>query len=83
MHRTTGKVAALWLALSFWPGISHAAVDSYRYLHVTIDTPWSIFLVLLPMVLAPLVLMAVLVWRYAERRSNAEEQQDAVEGNRE
>lgn len=49
-----------------------AAVDSYRYLHVTIETPWSIFLVLLPMVLAPLILMAVLVWRYTERRAEQE-----------
>ncbi len=60
-----------------WPQFGHAAVDSYRYLHVTIDTPWSIFLVLLPMVLAPLVLMAVLVWRYAERKSEEEVQGDA------
>ncbi len=82
MHRTTGTFAASSLALLFWPASSHAAVDSYRYLHVTIDTPWSIFLVLLPMVLAPLILMAVLVWRYAERRSDAEQQQDAAEGNR-
>ena len=61
-----------WLAL-LWAGTAHAAVDSYRYLHVTIETPWFIFLVLLPMVLAPLVLMGILVWRYTERRKDTEE----------
>jgi hypothetical protein len=81
MHKTLGKLGTPWLALFCWPGVSHAAVDSYRYLHVTIETPWSIFLVLLPMVLAPLVLMAVLVWRYAERKAHAEEQQDAAAGS--
>lgn len=43
------------------------AVDSYRWLHVTIDTPWAIFIFLLPMVLIPLILMAILYWRYALR----------------
>ena len=41
------------------------ALDSYRYLHVTIDTPWSIFLFLLIGIFAPFVLMAVLVWRFS------------------
>lgn len=77
MHKTFWKFARPCLALLLWPELSHAAIDSYRYLHVTIDTPWSIFLVLLPMVLAPLVLMAVLVWRYAERRAEAEQRDDA------
>ncbi len=80
MHKMFGKFGRPWLALLLWPEMSHAAVDSYRYLHVTIDTPWSIFLVLLPMVLAPLVLMAVLVWRYAERRAEGEHGEDAAGG---
>ncbi len=74
------KFGIPFAALCCTPQLGHAAVDSYRYLHVTIDTPWSIFLVLLPMVLAPLVLMAVLVWRYAERKADEEEQGDAAEG---
>lgn len=41
------------------------AADSYRWLHVTIDTPWLIFLILLPMVLVPAVLMAILYWKFA------------------
>ena len=44
------------------------SMDSYRFLHVTIDTPWSIFVFLLLTIFAPFVLMAVLVWRYAERK---------------
>jgi len=50
------------------------AVDSYRYLHVTINTPWAIFLFLLPIVLSPFIVMAVMYWRFAGRRSEAEEQ---------
>ena len=44
------------------------ALDSYRYLHVTIDTPWYIFLFLLPIVLSPFILMAILYWRFAGRK---------------
>jgi hypothetical protein len=43
------------------------AVDSYRWLRVSIDTPWAIFIFLLPMVLVPVVLMAILYWRFAFR----------------
>jgi hypothetical protein len=71
------------LALLCLAGTAHAAVDSYRYLHVTIDTPWFIFLVLLPMVLAPLVLMGVLVWRYAERRKETEEPEESAKSGKE
>lgn len=73
---------ASWLAL-LWTGAAHAEVDSYRYLHVTIETPWFIFLVLLPMVLAPLVLMGALVWRYAERRKDTEETEDMTGNGKE
>ena len=51
------------------------ALDSYRYLHVSIDTPWAIFLFLLPIVLSPFILMAILYWRFAGRRSRKEESQ--------
>ena len=44
------------------------AFDSYRYLHVTVETPWSIFLFLLIGVFAPFILMAVLVWRHSGRK---------------
>lgn len=46
-----------------------AAADSYRYVHVTIDTPWLIFIFLLFIVLLPFVLMAVLYWYFAYKKS--------------
>lgn len=49
------------------------AVDSYRYLHVTIDTPWWIFMFLLPAVLSPFILMAILYWRFANKKRRTEE----------
>ena len=53
------------------------AVDSYRYLHVTIETPWAIFLFLLPIVLSPFILMAIMYWRFAGRKKD----QQAGENN--
>lgn len=81
MSRKFGIVTPL--AFLPWAGPACAAVDSYHYLHVTIETPWFIFLVLLPMVLAPLVLMGVMVWRYAERRKEAGQGEQGAEGGRE
>ena len=37
-----------------------AMADTYRYMHVTIDTPWLIFIFLLVAILMPFILMAVL-----------------------
>lgn len=45
------------------------AVDSYRYLHVTPETPWYIFLFLLPIVVSPFILMAILYWYFAWHKS--------------
>jgi len=53
------------------------AADSYRWLTVTIQTPWMIFLFLLPLVLVPLILMAILQWRYAIRSADVDD-----DGNR-
>lgn len=47
------------------------AVDSYRYAHVTIDTPWLIFLFLLVVILLPFILTAILYWHYATRKPEA------------
>lgn len=44
------------------------AVDSYRFLHVTIETPWMIFLFLLCIVLFPFVLTAILHWHFANKK---------------
>ncbi|HFE37624.1 MAG TPA: hypothetical protein ENK06_04275 [Gammaproteobacteria bacterium] len=63
--------------LSLFSGELLAATDSYRWLHVTIDTPWAIFIFLLPMVLAPAILMAILYWRFLGKKPS-----DANRGNR-
>ena len=55
---------------------AQASVDSYRFAHVTIATPWYIFIFLLVGIFAPFVLMAVLAWRNAMRKS-AQESDDA------
>lgn len=41
------------------------AAEGYRYMHVSIDTPWTIFLFLLVIVLFPFILMAILYWYFA------------------
>lgn len=72
MRRLGKWISAVALAAPF--GEAAAAVDSYRYLHVTIETPWMIFLGLLFAVLVPFIVMAVLYWRYAGRKPDAERQ---------
>jgi len=44
------------------------AADSYRYFHVTIDTPWAIFIFLLLIILFPFVLSAVLYWYFTIKK---------------
>ncbi len=51
---------------------AQAQVDSYRFMHVTIDTPWYIFIFLLMGVFVPFVLMAILAWKNAIRKSKRE-----------
>ena len=48
-----------------------ALADSYRYMHVSIDTPWLIFIFLMIAILLPFILMAFLYWKNAMRK-NAE-----------
>jgi hypothetical protein len=62
----------LVLTGSFGALSAQAAVDSYRFAHVTISTPWYIFLFLLIGVFAPFILMAVLAWSNAMRKSDQE-----------
>jgi len=47
------------------------AADSYRWFRVTIETPWAIFIFLLPMVLFPAVLMAILYWRFSGKKEES------------
>jgi len=52
---------------------AQAAVDSYRFAHVTISTPWYIFIFLLMGVFIPFVLMAILSWRVAMQKNHPED----------
>ena len=53
---------ATGLALMLLHANTGFAIDSYRYLHVSIETPWMIFLFLLVAVFAPFILLLVLMW---------------------
>ncbi len=52
---------------------AQAAVDSYRFAHVTISTPWYIFIFLMMGVFAPFILMVILAWRSAMRKPEQNE----------
>ena len=60
MRRVLTVAACLLSLLN--PGAGFA-IDSYRYLHVSIETPWMIFLFLLVAMFVPFILMLVLMWR--------------------
>jgi len=64
-----GMKVILVLISFFWVLSAEAAVDSYRFLHVTISTPWYLFIFLLGGVLSPFILMAVIAWYSAARKS--------------
>lgn len=71
MHRILARLGmVLGMALSRVD--SSYALDSYRFLHVTIETPWAIFIGLLLMIFVPFILMALLAWRYTERKAELE-----------
>ena len=53
------------------------AADSYRYLHVSIDTPWAIFIFLLLIILFPFVLSAILYWYFTFKKHKEEKQQQS------
>ena len=65
------------LMLLLFSGSTFAATDSYRWLHVTIDTPWAIFIFLLPMVLLPAVLMAILYWKFSGKSKTDQAKSDS------
>lgn len=68
-----------WVQLSMGVGLTFIgvqpgyALDSYRFLHVTIETPWLIFIFLLGAIFTPFILMAILVWRYTEHTTDTED----------
>jgi len=61
---------AMLMAESLLLSDSAWALDSYRFLHVTIDTPWMIFVFLFFLVFAPMILSALLHWRNAMRKDH-------------
>lgn len=71
-------MSSIWVRIFlFMSGVlgavsAQAAVDSYRFAHVTISTPWYIFIFLMMGVFAPFVLMAILAWRVAMRKEEHE-----------
>lgn len=79
--RLINTLIAIWFV-----AFSHAAIaaDSYRYFHVTIDTPWAIFIFLLLIILFPFVLSAILYWyftfkKHKEGESKKVETESSVE----
>ncbi len=66
-----------YLLLLLLPISAQAGLDSYSFLHVTIETPWAIFIFLCFLVLAPFVLLAILYWHFALRRHRAKNNPDA------
>lgn len=72
MHRILTQLGMIFGLSFLWVDSSYA-LDSYRFLHVTIETPWTIFIFLLLTIFAPFILMAVLVWRFAERKVDPEQ----------
>jgi uncharacterized membrane protein YadS len=78
MNQIRVKIILMLLG-SMGAASARAAVDSYRFVHVTIATPWYIFIFLLMGVFVPFVLMAVLAWRNAARKSD----QEAADAGRE
>ncbi len=66
-------------ALVLFTGSNAWAVDSYRFLHVTIDTPWFIFIFLFFLVFSPMILSAVIHWRNALKRDEEDESSEKEE----
>lgn len=73
MIKRTGWILAAAGGL-LMPGLAWA-VDSYRYFHVTPETPWYIFLFLLPIVVSPFILMAILYWYFAWRKPSDQDKE--------
>ncbi len=52
------------------------AIDSYRYLHVNLESVWAIFVFLFFLVFLPMILMAVLYWWNAVKKNKAAEEEE-------
>jgi cytochrome b subunit of formate dehydrogenase len=76
MRRTLTAAACVLFLLH--PGAGFA-IDSYRYLHVSIETPWMIFIFLLVAIFIPFILMLVLMWRRPLHKPTAAPQSEDSE----
>jgi len=72
--RSVGRVCLMLVSVCW--AMPAWAVDSYRYLHVSIDTPWTIFIFLFFMVFTPMILAVILHWRHALKKDHAEDEDD-------
>jgi hypothetical protein len=70
--------SAAALALLLAHAETGLAIDSYRYLHVSIETPWMIFLFLLVAVFVPFILMVVLMWWRPKHTPSAPPKSDST-----
>ena len=65
------QMVVFWLAclLAAAP-VQAATLDSYRFFHVSLQTVWWIGIGIFVLVMVPLVVAAVLYWRYAGGRGD-------------
>ncbi len=73
-----GRLTKMGLTIMLVTFAPQVLADTYRYMHVTIDTPWAIFVGLFVLVMMPFILMAILYWRNAIHR-NAEDDAQAAD----
>jgi glycopeptide antibiotics resistance protein len=64
------KLVKLVMLLVLLQSRASFAMDSYRYLHVSLNTIWYIFIGLMVVILFPFMLMAYLAWYYSNKRTN-------------
>jgi heme/copper-type cytochrome/quinol oxidase subunit 2 len=64
------KIFQLLLVALLFQAKASYALDSYRYLHVSLGTIWYIFIGLMIVILFPFVLMAYLAWYYSNKKSS-------------
>jgi len=70
--RLSQSLYAVMISL-FFSIPAQASVDSYRYLHVNIDTPWAIFVFIFALVFAPMILLIILHWWHATKKDDEDD----------
>ncbi|MBY0577658.1 MAG: hypothetical protein K2P57_01280 [Burkholderiales bacterium] len=63
------KLVKLSMLLVLLQSRASFALDSYRYMHVSFNTIWYIFIGLMLVILFPFFLMAYLAWYYSGRKA--------------